>query len=70
MAAIKLRNEDFDVVSSNTDGSMRNSKQSAMSSKHKTNGSVALDFTANDSLKERGRNASFGTVTKVKKISP
>ena len=30
MAAIKARNEDFDVISKETDGSFRNSKQSSM----------------------------------------
>ena len=45
MAAIKARNEDFDVISKETDGSFRNSRQSS-----KKNGSmqksVSLDFSA------------------------
>lgn len=54
MAAIKSRNEDFDIISKDTDGSFRNSRQSKTSS-HKANGSLGLDFSAKDSLNKRGR---------------
>ena len=61
MAAIKTRNEDFDIISNGTTGSFRDSRQSA--SKNGSQKSVSLDFSASN------RSQRPSKVTKVIKIS-